>query len=225
METLYTFWEGKKPAYIDLCMQTWKIPYVVLNYENLREYTDLSLDKLRKFPLQQVADIVRVHVLRDNGGYWLDADTILLDDRLPDSDILGNNNTRLNTIGFLHTQAGSDMFTEWASFQDHVMSQEKPIVKWYTFGNAFTDNYYKEHSDIFIGDITKYWVESGVPQDTPRKRYVTFYFDNNYSLQGIHTDMLMLHNSWTPDWYKQLSHEGVLQKNCTLSNILRGLLT
>ena len=37
---IYTFWEGKIPEYLKLCLQTWKFPYIVLNYNNITQYTE-----------------------------------------------------------------------------------------------------------------------------------------------------------------------------------------
>ena len=53
------------PGYIRLCLDTWKVPCTVLNYDNVNDYTDLPLDKLKRFTLPQIADCVRVHVLSD----------------------------------------------------------------------------------------------------------------------------------------------------------------
>ena len=109
---LFTFWEGKKPAYIGLCLKTWHMPYTVLNYDNVNEYTDLPIEKIKRYTLPQQADIVRAHVLRDNGGYWLDADTIMVENRLPaEAVILGDAMTRLNTCGYLQSAHQSDVNT------------------------------------------------------------------------------------------------------------------
>ena len=35
------------------------------------------------------------------------------------------------------------------------------------------------------------------------------------------TDMLMLHNSWTPEFYRYMSKSNILKHDCTISNILR----
>ena len=43
-EQIFTFWEGELPEYIKLCMATWKFPYKVLNYSNLKEYTDFDIE-------------------------------------------------------------------------------------------------------------------------------------------------------------------------------------
>lgn len=216
---IFTFWEGKKPAYIDLCMETWAFPFTVLNYQNVNQYTDLPIEKIKRFTLPQIADCVRVHVLRDQGGVWLDADTITITGQLPKQIVLGNNKARTNTIGFL--RADKEMFTQWAAFQDEIINGNETPTHWATFGNAFTDKYLKEH-DIEIGDISEHWPEMG-PGDR-WQRYIDFYFNSSYGLKDIKTDVLMLHNSWTPGWFKNLSRNEVLLHGCTLSNILRDLL-
>ena len=49
-----------------------------------------------------------------------------------------------------------------------------------------------------------------------------FYFQTNFKPSDIRkTDLLMLHNSWTLNWYKKLSREEVLNYRCTMSNILK----
>ena len=62
-------------------------------------------------------------------------------------------------------------------------------------------------------------IKGGKPR---REKYTQFYFDNSFHRCELEpTDMLMLHNSWTPDAYKKLSKSEVLTHMCTLSNILR----
>lgn len=227
METVYTFWEGRMPAYIQMCLDTWKFPYVVLNYDTLHSYTDLRIDdRLKRFSLPQIADIVRVHVLRDNGGYWLDTDTIAITEKLPEENIMGDPETRTNTIGFLHTEKGSEMFRQWAEYQDKILSEPDPSKAWYIMGNGFTDSYLKSHEDIQIASVNNRWAETYfIPGNHSRyTKYQQFYFRSHHSLHELNpTDLLMLHNSWTPTQYKELNREQVLAQDCTLSNILREL--
>ena len=227
MMNVFTFWEGQMPGYIKLCMDTWKMPYIVLNYKNLREYTDIDIEPLKRFTLPQIADCVRVHVLRDNGGYWLDADTIMISGKLPDTDMVGYPETRQNSIGLLHTEPHSDMFTEWAAFQDEIIHGYDASPYWALMGNAFTDDYVKRHEDVRIHPIEDYWPEVYmVSDDIPRwQKYRRFYFEERNTLSDIRpTDLLMLHNSWTPEWYKNVPEGKVLDANCTMSNILREVL-
>lgn len=224
---IFTFWEGKMPAYIKMCLDTWKFPFVILNYDNLWEYTHLPIDKLKRFWLAQISDCVRVHVLRDNGGYWLDADTIMLSDRLPEETIMGYPETRINTCGYLHTEPHMQMFEEWAAYQDKIINGPDGKRYWGTFANEFSDQYLNNHLEVPIGDVERCWPETYlVDGDAPRmQKYKYFYFEQSYKLSDIkETDMIMLHNSWTPKWYKDLSEEDVLASQCTLSNILKVLL-
>ena len=223
-EQIFTFWDGKLPEYLKLCMETWKFPYILLTYDNVLDYAYIPIDKLQRFSLPQIADYIRVHILRDHGGYWLDTDTIMLGPDLPAAAILGNAAARTNTIGFLHTEQYSDIFTKWAAYQDSVLEQNLPADHWAIMGNAFTDEYLKDHNDIVIDDISNRWVETYMIDAAISRwdKYQKFYFESQYSLKDLrNTDMIMLHNSWTPAWYKQLSRSEILSNNCTMSNILK----
>ena len=50
-------------------------------------------------------------------------------------------------------------------------------------------------------------------------------FNNKFHLSDIKkTNMIMLHNSWTPEWYKLFTKDQVLSYDCTMSNILREVI-
>lgn len=219
---VYAFWEGQMPDYIKLCMETWKFPYVLLNYDNLNEYTDLPIDKLKRFSLMQVSDVVRSHILRDHGGYWLDTDTIVVGNELPKTTFVGDNESRINSVGFLYAKKPHmQVFEDWAEYQDAIINSDETPKYWALMANAFTDPYLKEHTDIEIGNIYTYWLETNDEYDRQRK-YVDYYFYHGY--EPVLPPMIMLHNSWTPKWYKALSREEVLAQECTLSKILRETL-
>ena len=227
---VFTFWEGKMPAYISLCMSTWKLPYTVLTYENLHEYTDLDIESVKRFSLPQIADCVRVHVLRDQGGYWLDADTIMVTGQLPDTDMVGDPGKRTNTIGLLYSKAHSEMFTKWAQYQDEIIRStgfRNAKYPWDLMGNSFTDGYVREHQSVRIHPVERYWPETYmIADEIPRyEKYRRFYFEQGNGLADIRpADLLMLHNSWTPEWYKNISATDVLAGSCTMSNVLREIL-
>lgn len=225
-EPVFTFWEGKKPAYIELCMKTWKVNYIELNYDNLRQFTDLSVDKLRRFTLPQQADCIRVHVLRDQGGYWLDADTIMRYAALPTENMIGYPETRANTIGYLHTKPYEPMYLLWSKYQDNMLENAKTPAKWDVMGNAFTDEYVKKNKDITIASVKKSWPETYMMNGVSRwDKYRRFWFEKDYHLDDLElAPLLMLHNSWTPSWYKELREQEVLSYKCTLSNVLKEML-
>ena len=226
-ERVFTFWEGDMPAYLKLCLNTWKFDYTILTYENLNEYTNLDIDKLKRFTLPQIADIVRVHVLRDSGGYWLDADTIMVTSKLPTETMIGYPTTRANTIGYLHAkEAHEPMFEEWAKYQDEVINNDTIPLTWDVVGNAFTDRYVKEHPEITIADVSRCWAETYLAQGITSRysQYRQVYFARKFTLSDFEkTDMIMLHNSWTPEWYKGYSVYNIQRDNCTMSNLLKEL--
>lgn len=224
---IFTFWEGPMPAYIEMCLETWqdKFPFIVLNYDNLEAYTEYDIESAKRFTLPIQADAVRVHVLRDNGGYWLDADTIMLTDHLPDADILGDIWNGTNTIGYLHTEKGSKMFTKWATYQDKRIKSSYEV--WSLLGNNFTDAYLQKNNDVKIGSIQPCWPEVYMinGEAARHEKYIDLYFNYKLKLSNIKkTNMIMLHNSWTPEWYKLFTKDQVLSYDCTLSNILREVI-
>lgn len=226
MELVFTFWEGKMPAYVKLCMRTWTFPYILLNYSNIHNMIDLDIDSLSRFSLPQIADYIRVHVLRDYGGTWMDTDTIILNGKLPDiPHIIGNDLDRTNRICYLHTHANHNMYTQWADYQDDILRHPNPSFKWDVMGNAFTDKYLKHHKEILISDDYIYHPEYMLTKGSREDKYKQFYFEDHYRLDDIpHTDMLLLHNSWTPGWFRLMDEREVLKQDCTMSYILKEVM-
>ena len=220
---IYTFWEGRMPDYIKLCLETWKVPFTVLNYDSLQKYTDIDTERIKRFTLPQQADAVRVHVLRDNGGVWLDADTIMVTGQLPKGEMIGDPIKRTNTIGYLRAEKDAEMYKAWAEYQDNIITGRNTPTNWDIMGNAFTDPWVKMHN-VTIENVRKRWPETYMIQGNQSRpeKYKEFYFNSFYMLSEIEaTDILMLHNSWTPGWYREMSREKVLGSDFTLSNILR----
>ena len=231
---IYTFWAGVMPDYLKMCLRTWKFPYILLNYDNIEQYIGKLPDKLLQLTLPKIADYIRVHLLTKYGGYWLDVDTVMLTNSLPNVNVMGYPDSRAHTIGFLYTAPQSDMYQKWSAYQDKIV-QDLPIMNtgdttsWNIMGNAFTDKYVAEHKNITIGDIKTYWPETYmIPGDAPRReKYIKFHFESAYSLESLDCqlpNMIMLHNSWTPHWYKSLDSDAILRSNVTLSNIFKSIL-
>ena len=224
---IFTFWEGKMPAYIKNCLDTWKVDYTLITFDTLKRYTNLDIESLKGYTLAQISDVVRAHVLRDNGGYWLDADTIMLSDNLPKENMIGVPKYRTAHCGFLNFEQNAPMIIEWANKQDEILSAGIVNSNWDLFANSLSDKCLEMHNDVTIADRTNYVAESYMIKEqlSNYDKYKKFYFSDSYRLKDLNeTSLLMLHNSWTPDWYKQLTMTRILNHNCTLSNILREVL-
>jgi hypothetical protein len=212
-------------GYIKLCLDTWRQEFTLLNYDNLNNYTNLDIKALQNYTIAQISDIVRVHILRDNGGYWVDADTIMLTDYLPEENMIGMPSDRTAHCGYLHFDKNATMLKEWAEKQDMIISSGS-TGEWDLFANSLSDPLVKKYDEVTIKDRQLYFPESYMSiENNPYCQYRDFYFDNHYQVSDIKpTELLMLHNSWTPSWYKDLSEIEVLTKTRTMSNILKEVL-
>jgi mannosyltransferase OCH1-like enzyme len=62
---------------------------------------------------------------------------------------------------------------------------------------------------------------------SPEDKYLKYWFENNVDVDTviqISPIIVGLHNSWTPQWYKELSEKNVLEYNCLLSRTIHYIL-
>ena len=81
---VFTFWDGpQRPPYIDLCLDAMRryAPSIqVLDESTVGEWIDVPSRFDDVSSLAARTDIYRMLLLREHGGVWLDADTVLLRD-------------------------------------------------------------------------------------------------------------------------------------------------
>lgn len=121
---LFAFWEPKEkmPAYIRLCMQTWKkfLPeceVVLLDYSNLEEWLGKDVyDEIlfRDFSLPKQADAIRCALLKKYGGLWLDADTILTSPQVKDYLMIDSELVMISKhLAFIKANNNSKIIADW----------------------------------------------------------------------------------------------------------------
>lgn len=121
---LFTLWEPKEkmPAYIRLCMQTWKkfLPeceVVLLDYSNLEEWLGKDVyDEIlfRDFSLPKQADAIRCALLKKYGGLWLDADTILTSPQVKDYLMIDSELVMISKhLAFIKANNNSKIIADW----------------------------------------------------------------------------------------------------------------
>jgi len=246
---VYTFWEPREsiPFYLQLCMDTWKknLPnatIIVLDYKNIGEFLDVRELGLNLFSgrltLPQIADAIRVALLAKHGGIWLDIDTIILSSDaekyfLPDEEhrtvFFGDPQKQTCHIAFINTPPNAVCMNLWREFIKERIWNLKPStpVEWDFLGNSFINDYAKKYPrEINIVDRTVVMPDIIPPfnPDEPIKSYVEYYFLGNYHLADIKADMLLLHNSWTPEAFNQLSPGDFFRIDCTMTNVLAEVL-
>ena len=202
------------------------------------------------FLLAQQADAIRVALLYKYGGIWLDADTIITSDKINNIINHKAGTTLIDYhVGFIAAKKGSIFLKKWLKeIKKRILLHKlyrcfSGILKYFYsdmlkghmgaimyFGNGIINSFVEDmkSKDFISLDRKKLYA---LPEknfytalETSRvEEYVDFYFNDDFSdfifdnEQGI----IMLHNSWTPCEYRKMSEEEILEKNCTLSKILK----
>lgn len=243
---VYTFWEPREnmPFYLRLCMETWKkfLPdatIIVLDYKNIGEFLDvrelgLNLFSDGRFRLMHVADAIRAALLAKYGGVWLDVDTIILSPNaqkyfLPDEKhrtvLFGDPKAQTVHAAFINTPPNSMCMSLWREFiRERIWNIGRyESIAWDFLGNEFLDSYAPNFPDeLNIIDASLTMPEKELISDTTDHQlaYVQYYFMQSRPAQDIRADMLLLHNSWTPQFYSQISPQEFVQIDCTMTNVL-----
>ncbi|MCP4266434.1 MAG: hypothetical protein GY777_12820 [Candidatus Brocadiaceae bacterium] len=109
----------------------------------------------------------------------------------------------------------------------------KKLVPWYYLGNSILNPLLLKNSEehVCLLDKTEWGITPEVnffkEGDDKSKKYLDFWFMNDLSLEHVflrNSLVFVLHNSWTPEWYKKLSEKEVLEDNCLLSKTLKHVL-
>ena len=242
---VYTFWEPRDsiPYYLRLCMATWKkfLPnatVVVLDYKNIGDFIDvreLGLDLFSgRFSLMHISDALRVVLLAKRGGVWLDADTIILNHDaekffLPDKKhrtiFFGDPKDKGCYTAFVNAPPDAMCMKFWLEGMREKLwnLNAATVVDWDFFSNAFINDYAKNFADeikIFDNRRVMPELKSSTGHVTDEALYKDFYFLKNFHSADVATEMLLLHNSWTPKIFKTLNAQNFWTIDCTLVNIL-----
>ena len=261
-QRIFTFWEpaDKMPAYIRLCINSWKkfLPgyeIIILNYSNLNQWLSNYYDDIlyKEFSLSKQADAIRCAVLRQYGGIWLDADTIILSDEV---EKIFNPSAEFSIINvhlaFIAAKPNAKVLKLWergiktrlnlykkfkTSFIYYLMRLiktpfAKRMISWNFLGNSITDKILKKRNNTELQVIKAaelkvfpeiLWQKLNGTKLRKDELYRKFYFEqNNYDFVKAQKPILiLLHNSWTPEIYRQLNEEEFLRENNTISNILK----
>ncbi len=252
-KNIFVFWESKNdmPGYLYACMETWKksIPDVrihIINYSNINKYIDgvYDIDLLKKISLPKQSDAISVAVLEKFGGLFMDVDTLITRDIF--DDLRSFDSQKLVLFGYppdkgVHVavlysgKEANPLLAEWRKQCQIKMNNLDLDKSWDTFGNSIIDpllkdknfkEYYHIIDCVKSGNILERCL-TGIP---PRQQYEDFYFapalqvDSSYYCNYAKDGIISLHNSWTPDIYKNISKNEFLSRSINLANLLNYIL-
>lgn len=186
--------------------------------KNVGEYIKDIPDYFSKLCPAHQADFVRVNVICDNGGIWLDSDTLVLDsldtlfDIIEEKDgffIKENNQILLN--GVFGSKPKTLIMTEWKKQMRIILDNKKEKIHWTEIGNSMLQNIYNKNQNLY----DKYTIFNGLNNVYPVNwnncvcEFIEKPFENYKNILRNYQPFIVLVNSV----YKNL-------ENFTISNIL-----
>jgi len=208
-----------------------------------------NIERFKHVDYMFQSDIASQLILKKHGGIFMDADTIITKDVFEEIDIMdpdlliafGYPGTSSIHVAIQIALKPENRFLSAVSQESvkklNELSPSADAINWDYFSNSIYSNVYKD-------DTNKKYLQLLDRQKTgnileshyfiglhPMEQYVRFYFQpHKVSIKEIMKKVkfgaISLHNSYTPNEYKQLTREQVLEdKGSMLSKILKHLLS
>jgi FkbM family methyltransferase len=193
---------------------------ILITPENIKDYVDNIPDYFYNLAPAHQADFVRVNVICDYGGIWLDSDTLVLDsldslfDIIENKDgffIKENNNTLCN--GIFGSKKETNFMKEWKKKLRIKLDSTRGKINWLDLGSEMIQGMFNlnptlfENYKIFLGLDNLYPVN----WNNCVTELITKPYDNYKNIIRDYQPLLVLVNSV----YHRLEHK-------TINEILNG---
>lgn len=247
---IFTFLEFDEnvqmPAYIYLCLKTWQkylkndYKIVILNSKNIEKFISKSLlpdiSKLKqRYPFPRFCDYIAALVLYENGGIFLDADTIITE-KFKDEEVLYSHcdtvlysNSLYNVSpGFMKANKGSLFMEELIRryrFDTHLSMAFDPHRNYII--NDVIKYFDKEHITLIDSEKSGYCMEKAMYGVWDDYLYQNYYFSSLDSIEDFlktTRGITALRNSVTNKRYKEMDVDEFLSMNFLLAKIFKVIL-
>jgi len=232
-KVVWTYWEGPKPPYIEYCLDTITsmsgVKVVVLNKDTVDNYVSngvLHKNYRNVTNLAQKSDAIRLALLWEHGGAWIDADTLIIRDysHLFEGDCdcslmrWGHNNSILN--GYIFAAKRSKLMEECLLDVNNRLVANKDYYA-SSSGCAFGEdiiNFQSNRLDINVRSIS---LNTFLP--VPFPTYPTAWCDNTCIINAIRptTVAIGLNNSHMPPGTSRISVDKIMASNNLLGSVFR----
>jgi hypothetical protein len=180
----------------------------LINHENLHKYLDNIPSFFYNLRPAFQADYVRVFVICEYGGIWLDSDTLVLEsldslfDKLNKTDgFLVNerdeiNNTNSLCNGIFGSKAKTELMLEWKDNLIEVINIKKENILWCDLGSKILNDIYCKKPELF----SNYEIINGVdniypiPWYSSAEEYIYKPFQNYINILRNYQPLLILVN-------------------------------
>jgi len=173
-KNLFLFWTGREYSLILLLR---KLIYAhsnegenyrvhLITRQNVESYIKELPECFDKLMPAHQADFIRVHVICEYGGIWLDSDTLVMNNlqELFDSIIVEKTdgffikqNNEILWNGVFGSKANTPLLKVWRDYIDRVLFIKEGNIEWEEIGNTFLQKTFQE-TDLF----SKYTIFNGL---------------------------------------------------------------
>lgn len=217
---VFTYWEGPKVPYIELCYETMKkyCPQVIrLNEETVKEYVNLPKEYFKIEAVNHRTDYLKARLLYEQGGWWLDADTIVLKE-LPEI-----THGYMGCAGLFGAQKGSEKMKEWYGWCEKKI-HEKSKFYWHELIEPILEEKIhggtREITNMELSQIAPFFGETILYAyfcDEPNKM-------QEYLKRAENSFAIILYNKMFPQSFKEMSKREILDKKMVISELFRRAL-
>ncbi len=212
----------------------------IIDYSNLYDVIpkgSIDINLIKHLPLAIQKDAIQASVLKFNGGIFIDADMLVINNPFPILNQLSNYDviTFSSHLAFMVAKPNTLFLDEW---HDEVLKkidmidQNSENIKWNYFGNSIVNKKMKrkkykafridKFKSAFMPEINFFRNRGNVI-----KLYENFWFSNEIELNSVffaNQSIVALHNTWTPKWYRDMSEKEILNHPSLLSRTLKYLI-
>lgn len=161
---IYLYWIGKEYKLISILRNLiylhstngkgYKVH--LITDSNIKDYIKNIPDYFFNLCPAHQADFVRVHVICDYGGIWLDSDTLVLNSldslfdyiELQNGFFIKENNTILWN-GIFGSKANTPLMIKWKIEMINVLNQKQNTIDWSEIGCSMLQELYNTHYELY----------------------------------------------------------------------------
>ena len=214
---IFTYWEGPRPEYLDLCRETLyrkcSLDIVELTPENV----DKWFGPLPNIPINLKVDWLKANLIYKYGGFWLDADMVVVKDLAELVPYLDKGFCGIP--GFFGAHKNDPLLKAWIDGMEEKLDDDLSFSD--LIQPLLTHPDFKEFEHFTREMICPIYHEGSGENgfwsffgERPASEFIT---DNTY--------IVTLYNSAFSDEFKLLTTDQILGKQWTISNIFRHALS
>jgi len=212
MRNIFLYWTGKEYTLITILRNLIKLhstngqgyQVILIDDSNIRNYIQDIPDCFNKLSPAHKADFVRVHVICDYGGMWLDSDTLVIHSLDCLFDILENKDgffIKQNNKGICNAIFGSkkktSLMMQWKKNMLKKLNNKKETIGWTDIGGKILKNIYTHHPTLY----DNYHIFNGLDNLYPvnwdhcEKEFIDKPYDNYKTIVREFQPLIVLVNS------------------------------